>query len=125
MVRRQRRIRPTSQAGADAGDRERSLAATRHEYRRNRRDRSLWPHRSEHAEKNPRFIERGLCARKRHHILHAPRRLARVCVCDNLYRGDCIRSYFRKRQTHNLMIEEIEREYTALSDKVRELREYL
>ena len=46
-------------------------------------------------------------------------------MCDNFNRGDCIRPYFRKRQTHSMMIEELEREYTALSDKVRELREYL
>ena len=46
-------------------------------------------------------------------------------MCDNLNRGGRIRSYFRKRQTPSMMIEEFEREYSALRDKVRELREYL
>jgi hypothetical protein len=50
--------------------------------------------------------------------------LGGIPVCDNFIGGTGYCPYSRQRQTLS-MIQELEQEYSALQQKVRELREYL
>ncbi len=98
LVWRGRRAVATPEPGPHAGGGERSLAAARHQYRHHRGDRSVRP-RSGRGSAQPAYaVASGVFAGAKHHVLHAPRRLVPVAVCDNHLAGAavaCCRSRMR------------------------------
>ena len=75
--------------------------------------------------KETNHFARALRSHFRNHVLHAPRRLVCLCLCDNFYsRAD--RALFIPQEIGNvLMNQELVLEYEKLGKKVHELREYL
>ena len=85
MVWRQRRLRAAPEPDAHARHRKQSLAAERDRHRRHGLHRSVGTSRGANSAQAARRPGRALRAYFRHHFLHPPRRLVRVCVCDNFY----------------------------------------
>ena len=115
-------------AGADAGRGKQSLVPARYEYGEDGSDRSSRAGGGIDSAQGAHASRSTICVGAGNHFLYAPRRLVRVSVCDNfLSRAGGYGIYARceNLMTANTMIEELDREYTPLKDKVRDLREYL
>ena len=96
-----------------------------HQHRRDCGHRSRWASRTNRAAQNSHRAASVLCASTIATTFYTRHGdwLAYLCAIISIGGGDC-RSYSRQRQTFS-MIQELEHEYSALQQKVRELREYL
>src|SRR5690242_20443794 len=114
-----------SEAGAHARHGKPALGATGYQYRPYLGSRPEWPSDRLSAAQDSHRARRQVCAERRNYFLHTPWGLVRVPVCDNFRRSAGTAFRFPKQGLIKFMFEELEQEYIALKDKVRDLREYL
>src|SRR5579864_32142 len=101
------------------------MAVERHRYRCDRLDRSMGTNRSANS---PEGASRPGCALRAHfynHFLYPPWRLVRIAVCDNFFWGAALALLISSQGCSLIMNQELEQEYSSLTKKVHDLREYL
>ncbi len=92
LVRRHQRSLAAPQHGPHEGHRKPPLDSPRHQQRRHRRHRPLWPRPAKHSAPPRRRAPSPVRLSRRHHLLHRPRRRLRVALCHTWIWDSCLGS---------------------------------